>query len=100
MAKTDVKTKTTVDVTGVTLYLDKDEAQVLIDVLAATGGDPYLSRRKHASAILNALRSATGLTYRTADVDGAVMFTTGERVKARTVFNDSNTFGIGGVLRG
>lgn len=45
-------------VTGVTLTLDKDEAQFLADVLAKVGGSPEYSRRRHQQPISDALASA------------------------------------------
>lgn len=43
---------------GFVLTLSGDEAQTLLFILASVGGDPHQSRRKHADAILYALRDA------------------------------------------
>lgn len=41
-----------------TINLDRDEAQVLHDILGRIGGDPVASRRRFATPILRALESA------------------------------------------
>lgn len=70
---------------GANLTLSKDEAETLLVVLGKVGGDPWESRRKHASAILEALRSA-GVVAPKVPSEYDDMLTTPE-VKGAITFN-------------
>lgn len=62
MANANVTRKTTVEITGVTLHLSKEEAEAVSAVLAKIGGHPEDSPRKHTEAVAKAL-TAQGLSY-------------------------------------
>lgn len=46
------------NLTRISLDLSEDEAQALADILAKVGGSPERSRRMHAEAVSEALKSA------------------------------------------
>ncbi|MEU0860642.1 hypothetical protein ABZ352_35545 [Streptomyces griseofuscus] len=59
--KTTVERVVTED--GFTLKLTVEEAETLVAVLSRVGGSPYTSPRKHAGAVLDALREAGTRAY-------------------------------------
>lgn len=70
MAKSNV---TTVTKKEITLTLDEDEAEALVDILYCVGGSPDKSPRGKASAVTRALESA-GVKHRGGRISGAIYF--------------------------
>ncbi|MEU3278176.1 hypothetical protein [Streptomyces antibioticus] len=58
MAKAKTNIKTSVEVTGITLTLTKEEAETLLLLTGNVNGDRYNSARKHSDSVYYALHAA------------------------------------------
>jgi hypothetical protein len=68
---------------GITYYeltLSQEEAQFVLDITGFIGGDPRLSRRKHAETIESTL-VGVGLVYTEVDSEGNLDITGGLTIK-------------------
>ncbi len=73
MAKAERITETNIVVTGFNLLLNRDEVQVLVDVLARLGGDEDTTRRKLTEGLYLSLKGL-GFNWGARDMDGSIDF--------------------------
>jgi hypothetical protein len=74
MAYATVNKTVVTTINGVTLNLDKDEAQFLFDLTHRIGGDHFDSRRAYSDRILNALYEAGMRGYDVSDIETGMVF--------------------------
>ena len=63
----------------VTLELSKEEAETILSILQKVGGDPVLSRRKHAQAVERALNAV--VVHDTSDMRAMYLYFHNSEVK-------------------